>query len=104
NSRMFIRKKCLQNCPITNELYNDSRQLKLVQQSQEVSMPKTVVIVGALDTKGDEFAYIKELIEKEGLNTIVVDFGVMGEPTFKPDVSRFEVAQAGGGDLAYLAS
>ncbi len=27
---------------------------------------KTVVIVGALDTKGKEFAYVKELIEKEG--------------------------------------
>lgn len=67
-------------------------------------MPKTVVIVGALDTKGEEFAFIKGLIEKTGLNTLVVDFGVMGEPAFKPDVTRYEVAQAGGGDLSYLAS
>ena len=28
-------------------------------------MTKTVVLVGALDTKGEEFAYAKELIEKE---------------------------------------
>lgn len=66
-------------------------------------MTKTVVMVGALDTKGQEFAFVKELIEKEGLQTLVVDFGVMGEPGFKPDVSRKEVVKAGGGDLARLS-
>jgi len=67
-------------------------------------MTKTVVIVGALDTKGKDFAYVRDLIESTGLKTLVVDFGVMGEPSFTPDISRAEVAQAGGGDLAYLAS
>lgn len=67
-------------------------------------MSKTVVIVGALDTKGKEFAYVKELIEKEGLKTLVVDFGVMGRPELTPDIPRDEVARAGGGDLAVLAS
>ena len=67
-------------------------------------MAKTVVIIGALDTKGHEFAFIKDLVEKEGLKTLVVDFGVMGEPTLKPDVSRAEVAAAGGGRLDRLRS
>lgn len=67
-------------------------------------MGKTVVITGALDTKGREFAFLKELIEKEGLETLVIDFGVMGEPTFAADVTRQEVAKAGGGDLSNLAS
>jgi len=67
-------------------------------------MAKTVVIVGALDTKGEDFRYVKELIEAEGLATLVVDFGVMGPPAFAPDVSREEIASAGGGDLARLAS
>ena len=66
-------------------------------------MAKTVVIVGTLDTKGEEFAFIKKLIEQEGLETLVVDFGVMGKPAFTPDVSREEVAAAAGGDLGYLA-
>jgi uncharacterized protein (UPF0261 family) len=57
-----------------------------------------------LDTKGKEFAFLKTLIEKEGLETLVVDFGVMGEPAFAPDITRQEVAKAGGGDLASLAS
>ena len=67
-------------------------------------MAKTVVIVGALDTKGEDFRYVKELIETEGLATLVVDFGVMGPPTLEPDVAREEVVAAAGGDLARIAS
>ncbi len=65
-------------------------------------MAKTIVIVGALDTKGEEFAYVKALLKKKRLKTIVVDFGVLGEPAFKPDISRSTVAAAGGGDLEHF--
>lgn len=67
-------------------------------------MRKTVVLVGSLDTKGKEFAFVRDLIAGEGLETLVVDFGVMGEPAFAPDVRREEVAAAAGADLRYLAS
>lgn len=67
-------------------------------------MGKTVVITGSLDTKGKEFSFLRELIQKEGLETLVIDFGVMGEPAFAPDITRQEVAKAGGGDLTSLAS
>jgi uncharacterized protein (UPF0261 family) len=62
-------------------------------------MAKTVVLVGALDTKGDEFAYVKVLLKQKRLKTIVIDFGVLGEPAFEPDISRGMVAAAGGGEL-----
>jgi uncharacterized protein (UPF0261 family) len=67
-------------------------------------MSKTVVIVGALDTKGKEFAFVKDLIEKQGLKTLVVDFGVMGKPEFAPDITRDEVASHAGGNLAALST
>lgn len=67
-------------------------------------MPKTVVIVGALDTKGEDFRFVKELIEARGLATLVVDAGTMGPPGLEPDVTREEVAAAAGADLARLAS
>ncbi len=67
-------------------------------------MAKTVVLVGALDTKGKEFDFVKQLVEQAGLDTLVIDFGVMGEPTLTPDITRDEVAEAGGGNLAHLAS
>ena len=67
-------------------------------------MTKTVVIVGALDTKGKEFEFIKDLVKGQGLQTLVVDFGVMAAPFFTPDIGRAEVAAAGGGDLSRLSS
>ncbi|MBI5928667.1 MAG: Tm-1-like ATP-binding domain-containing protein [Chloroflexi bacterium] len=65
-------------------------------------MNKTICIVGALDTKGEEFAFLKAEIEKRGFKTLVVDTGVMGSPLFMPDVSREHVADAGGTALAEL--
>ena len=59
-------------------------------------MSNTVVLVGALDTKGQEYAFVRDLIAGEGLETLVVEFGVMGKPAFTPDVSREEVAAAAG--------
>lgn len=67
-------------------------------------MKKTVVITGSLDTKGEDFSFLKAQIENEGLDTIMIDFGVMGEPAFPPHITRQQVASAGGGDIAYLAS
>ena len=67
-------------------------------------MTKTVVIVGALDTKGQEFAFVKALIEAAGVKTLVVDFGVLGAPAFEPDIQREVVAAAGGGHWPDLAS
>ena len=63
---------------------------------------KTVVIAGALDTKGREFAFVKDLVERQGLAALVVDFGILGEPTIAAHVRREEVARAGGGDLDHL--
>lgn len=65
-------------------------------------MPKTVWVVGTLDTKGDEFAYITDLIESSGVSTCVVNTGILGEPQLIPDISADEVAQAGGSSLKAL--
>ena len=65
-------------------------------------MPKPVVIVGALDTKGEEFRFVRDLIAAQGLDTILVDFGVMADPPFPADVGADAVARAGGHPLAEL--
>ena len=36
-------------------------------------MAKTIVIVGTLDTKGEEIKYVKELIKERGHKTIMID-------------------------------
>ncbi len=68
----------------------------------ESSLKKTVVLVGTLDTKGAEYAFLKDAIEKNGYHTITVDVGILNKPPFTPDVTRSEVARAGGGNITQL--
>ena len=59
---------------------------------------KTIVIIGSLDTKGDEIACVRDHIAARGHRTLVVDTGVLGAPAFAADVSRATwPALAGGG-------
>ena len=64
--------------------------------------PKTVAILGTLDTKGEEFAFLRTRIESAGLATLVIDSGILGEPAFAPVISRWEVARASGHALEDL--
>lgn len=61
-----------------------------------------VVLVGTLDTKGREYAFVRDRLQAAGASVTVVDVGVLGEPGFAPDVSAASVAQAGGSQLAEL--
>lgn len=63
----------------------------------------TIVLLGALDTKGTEVAYVRDHITGRGHRTLVIDTGVLGTPAFAADVTREEVARAGGSSLAALA-
>lgn len=62
-------------------------------------MRKTVVIYGTLDTKGEEFLYLKTQIESYDVNTLVVDLGTLGQARFRPDITAAEVAAAAGKTL-----
>ena len=65
-------------------------------------MAKIVAVLGTLDTKGAEYAYLKQQIEREGVATLVIDAGILGAPLFAPDIGAAEVARAGGAELAAL--
>ncbi len=65
-------------------------------------MARTVVIVAALDTKGEEATLLRNVIEGQDLETLVVDVGVLGEPAIPAHVTRAEIASAAGVDLADL--
>ena len=62
-------------------------------------MPKRIVILSTLDTKGEEAKYLKDLIEAQGFKTILLDTSIGGEPTLAPDISSEEVARLGGGKI-----
>ncbi|MBA2758536.1 MAG: Tm-1-like ATP-binding domain-containing protein [Chloroflexia bacterium] len=57
----------------------------------------TVVLLGTLDTKGAEYAYLREQIERNSrCDVVIVDAGVLGEPQTTADISRHDVARAAG--------
>jgi hypothetical protein len=53
---------------------------------------KTVVTAGALDTKGADYEFLVRSVRSHGVNALTVDFGVLGDPPFIPDVTNAEVA------------
>ncbi|HJN67544.1 MAG TPA: Tm-1-like ATP-binding domain-containing protein [Pirellulales bacterium] len=66
-------------------------------------MSKTVCILGAFDTKGLEYAFLREQILSQGADIVTINTGVMGSTDLFPiDIEADEVAAAGGGDLAAI--
>ena len=64
----------------------------------------TIAILGTMDTKGDEHAFVADQIRQRGHGVLIIDTGTLGEPRLKPDVTRHEVADAAGVDLARLVA
>ncbi|OGO63746.1 MAG: hypothetical protein A2Z45_06770 [Chloroflexi bacterium RBG_19FT_COMBO_55_16] len=68
-------------------------------------MTKNVVIIGTLDTKGPEIAYLRDRLQALGLVTTVVDSGILGEPIgITPDISRAQAATYAGTTIDALRS
>lgn len=64
---------------------------------------KTVLLIGTLDTKGPEIAYLRDRLRTLGVGTIVADSGILGEPLdIVPDVPRDEVARLAGTTIEAL--
>ena len=62
----------------------------------------TIAILGTMDSKGAEHAFVAARIKERGHRALIIDVGTLGEPRLKPDITREEVAAAGGIDLAAL--
>ncbi|MEU3467286.1 Tm-1-like ATP-binding domain-containing protein [Streptomyces sp. NPDC006687] len=61
-----------------------------------------VVLVGTLDTKGVEYGWLRERLLRAGVEVVLVDTGIMGEPRVPADIPREEVARAAGAGLPQL--
>ncbi|MFH5801985.1 Tm-1-like ATP-binding domain-containing protein [Haladaptatus sp. CMAA 1911] len=62
----------------------------------------SVVIVGTLDTKGEEIDFARNILESQAVDVHIIDTGVVGEPEIEPDTTAKEVAEAGGSNLKSL--
>lgn len=64
---------------------------------------QTVLLVGTLDTKGAEYAFLRERLRLHGVDALLADTGIDEPAGAEPDLSRHEVAAEAGVDVERLA-
>ncbi|MCQ3930066.1 MAG: UPF0261 family protein [Chloroflexi bacterium] len=63
----------------------------------------TVLLIGTLDTKGPETAYLRDRVRELGCDTLVLDSGILGEAVgIDADFTRQQVATAAGSTIDAL--
>jgi uncharacterized protein (UPF0261 family) len=62
----------------------------------------TIAVLGTLDSKGEEHAFVAALIAQHGHKPLLIDVGTGGPATVQPDITREQVAAAAAIDLAAL--
>lgn len=68
-------------------------------------MPKTICIIGAFDTKGEDHGFLRDEILKRGHQTLTINIGVLGSTDLFPvDYQAEDVAKVGGFNLAQVQS
>lgn len=63
-----------------------------------------VLVLGTLDTKAEEFAYLKQELIAAGCDPLIMDLGILGTPGFPADITREEVLAKAGQPIAELQS
>ncbi|GBF76873.1 hypothetical protein PA598K_05382 [Paenibacillus sp. 598K] len=62
-----------------------------------MQQPKQLLLIGTLDTKGEDYAYVRDLVVARGHRVVTVDIGVAGEPAgIAPNWDADEVARRAG--------
>jgi uncharacterized protein (UPF0261 family) len=64
----------------------------------------TILLIGTLDTKGDEYAYLRERLRDAGVDALVADVGVLDPPRCQADITREAIAAEAGVDLPALVA
>ncbi|ASM71397.1 MULTISPECIES: Tm-1-like ATP-binding domain-containing protein [Roseobacteraceae] len=60
---------------------------------------KTILVIGTYDTKDDELHYICQRIADMGGQVLSMDVSVLGDPSAPTDLSKHQVAEAGGASI-----
>ena len=64
----------------------------------------TILLIGTVDTKSDEIAFLRQCVEAGGGRVLVMDVGVLGRGGCSVDISNTEVAAAAGTTLEQAAA
>ena len=73
----------------------------MVSKADKTKAP-AVLLIATFDTKAEEALYLKEKIESLGCGVLVMDTGILAETGKPTDVTRHQVAKAGGASIDEL--
>jgi uncharacterized protein (UPF0261 family) len=74
----------------------------MIKKEESLVRKKCIVLIGTLDTKGEEIGYLKELILEQGHRPFIVDIGAGGKARLEADIPAAEVALAAGTEIEKL--
>jgi uncharacterized protein (UPF0261 family) len=63
---------------------------------------RCIILIGTLDTKGEEVGYLRDLILKQGHRPFIIDIGAGGKARLEADITATEVARAAGAEIEQL--
>jgi uncharacterized protein (UPF0261 family) len=75
-----------------------------VSPSPTAERGRTVLLLGTLDTKGEELEFLRERLRQAGAGVLLADVGTLEPPGVEPDISREEVGAEAGVDAAALGA
>ncbi len=52
-----------------------------------------VLLIGTLDTKGEELAFLRSRLRQAGVDVLLADVGTGDPPTVEPDIAREEISE-----------
>lgn len=64
-----------------------------------MSDPRMVVVMGTMDTKGAELAYLSQQVRRKGCRAVLMDLGVHNRSGIPADITADEVAASAGTDI-----
>jgi uncharacterized protein (UPF0261 family) len=75
-----------------------------VSQSPTAEGAPTVLLLGTLDTKGEEFEFLRDRLQLAGVGTLLADVGTLEPPRGRPDITREEVGAETGLEVGALGA
>jgi uncharacterized protein (UPF0261 family) len=73
-----------------------------VNPSPTADGERTVLLLGTLDTKGDEFAFLRERLRDAGVGVLLADVGTLEPASVEADFTREQVGAEAGVDVEAL--
>jgi uncharacterized protein (UPF0261 family) len=75
-----------------------------VSASSTAEGSRTVLLLGTLDTKGEELEFLRDRLRGHGAGVLLADVGTLEPPRVQPDITREEVGAATDVDVAAVGA